>query len=339
LLTDYDIASGVLELSITASANPTIPGFGSSVDSQGMSGMSGMSGMKGDSSSSSTGVQAFAAPVIPKNNGDKLLRKRGFDHSMPLDEVTLARFVSHSGSPDQSIKLRGDASSVSKSHRSSSYKARHVAFVPAVDVYVAIHLAHRTMSSDSPIPLRDAVRFVQNELLTRPPTKTDGTLGRLLDSLKKRSGGGRRRPRKPDGAKARAPPIRHQDLLDVVARRGPEYSTSAFEIDTLSRFLGVNVVLLDELRPEDLASSKRLQEASSKRLAELRLSPAHHQDHASRPMNASKWYIVLRKRADGKGHDLALSPSTSDTATLSTSRAAPPGAGAGHRLLFASEKI
>jgi hypothetical protein len=118
--------------------------------------------------------------------------------------------------------------------------------------------------------------------------------------------------------------------------------TSAFEIETLSRFLGVSVLTLDELGPKDLVSSKRLQEATSKRLAELRIlrNQEHHhhlQQHQENHQQASdRWYIVLRKRVDGRGHDLALAPSSSDTATLSSSRASPPGAGAGHRLLFAA---
>lgn len=166
--------------------------------------------------------------------------------------------------------------STSKSHRSQNYKAQRVVFIPSVDVYVAIHLAHRTIRSDAPVPLRDAVRFVQNELLSHPTRMpTDGTLGRLLRRKQKR------------GAALR------QDLLDAVARRGPSYATSDFEIEALSRFLGVHVVAFDGQGADEVA-------VSSRRLDELR-----------RASKSSHWFVVLRKRADGSGHDLGLSPTDS----------------------------
>jgi hypothetical protein len=318
ILTDYDIASGVLELSISASTTP-VPGAGSSLDSQKL----------GQSSSSAlTTGRDLIPPEGAKINKNKAVWTQQqrhdprVDHTMPLDETTLARFVSvHGDANELSLRLNGDASNSKASHRSSSYKARHVAFVPGVDVYVAMHLAHRTLHSDAPMPLRDAIRLVQNELLARPPPakNTDGTLGRMLQ----KKGGGAKR----------------QDLLDAIARRGSSYVTSGYEIDLLSRFLGVHVVQIDELRPEDLASSKRLQEASSKRLADIRMDMNMEKHVGKMASVETSWYVVLRKRTDGKGHDLALSPSLSEAATMPVSRAVPPGAGAGHRLLFAYRAV
>ena len=319
LLTEYDVASGVLELAIAASAPPT-PGAGSSLDSQ---------AMMSAAASSSLAIrpqqqqqqQQQQQPHKQKNHGPAAV-----DHAMPLDEATLVRMVrgdaagsNSNSSSSSSNKKRGSNRDNVDSHRSSSYKARHVVFLPRVDVYVAIHLAHRTLRSDAPSPLRDAVRFVQNAILALPsPFAADATstLGRM--AAKKRS---------------------VADLVDAVGRRGPDYVTSAFEIDALTRFLGVDVVTLPRLDDAAVApSSRHIKDASSRRLAEMRRKGVDGGD-ATR----SAFFMAIRQRPDGRGHDLALSPAvTSATVGRGGTHLAhnnPPGAGAGHRLLFSSVGI
>ena len=147
-------------------------------------------------------------------------------------------------------------------------------YLPLIDVYLAIHLAHRTTHSDAPAPLHDAVRSVQNSLLAAAATKatttmpSDGTLGDLWRKSGVAAKGGKKSKDARGAWDASA-------LVEAVAERRAPYVVSTFEIGALSRFLDVDVIV--EGDAHDAGKPKRR-------------------------------HLVLRLRDDGAGHDLALAP-------------------------------
>ena len=319
VLTEGDIAAGALELEIQAQQPQQQRGAEDAATSA--EGAEGRASSGGPSASSAS----FASPADAKENKKNAPPPPAprAPSPLPLDERDLARYV-RTQNTQQTKTSQGRKTSpglttsynkVESSHRSAAYRQRRVVNVPLVDVYLAIHLAHRTLYSDAPASLDDAVRAVQNALLraaaaSPPYGPVDGTLG-------KGDRGHKNIQHKGDPGKRPRFPWASGRLADAVASRGPGYVASTFEIEELARFLGVEVLVLPERR-----ASKALSLTSrGRRRSENTGSKRGASGATDEPRSAEKGHVVLVQRADGRGHDLALAPSTDVP-------------GAGHRILF-----
>jgi hypothetical protein len=217
----------------------------------------------------------------------------------PLDEDTLVRYVGHRSHQRRSTEIKGPA------HRSSNYKQRRVRLVTNVDVYAAVHLAHQMLFTDAPARLEDAVRAVQNALMSAlisgdlDQNTLNGTLGKMLAQQQNRN-----RPFRRENDTRR-----HYvagKLASAIAWRGSDYVASTFEIIELSKFLDVHVRLIPPNQSQALVSAVTRNSRSN--------TKSTHQN--------PKPYVIIVEQPEGRGHDLALSPASHD---------AP---GAGHRILF-----
>ena len=187
---------------------------------------------------------------------------------VPLDEDSIVRYV-------------GNKHKSGTAHRSSAYRQRRIRVITNVDVYSAIHLAHQMLFSDAPASIEEAVKAVQNALMTGiiagDIDKMNGTLGKMLEQQKKRH--------------------RHQNasvrqfiagkLASAIAWRGTDYVASTFEIVELSKYLDVRLRLIPP------GSSQTLSSAVIK---------------SRKVGDGDPYYIILVEEAYGKGHDLVLSP-------------------------------
>ena len=246
---------------------------------------------------------------------------------IPLDEDSLVRYVgslhdSHGNPKNKGMAGVSGVSGVSNAmaHRSWTYRQRRIRLVPNVDVYSTIHLAHQMLFTDAPAPLEDAVKAVQNTLMAAmiagDINKLDGTLGKMLEKQKKRhrhlfAPQKEKNSSSPMNLRKKSPSVRQYiagKLASAIAWRGADYSTSTFEISELSKYLDVRVKLIPPGQSHALSAAVV---KSSKRSRKQGISYVGETP-----------YVILVENAEGKGHDLALSPAEQDVP------------GAGHRILF-----
>jgi hypothetical protein len=301
VLTDFEVASGALELAmavvgqqgaVVGQGSPALP----SADQQQKQGE--------EVPQEQQEQQQGEDDAWNSNLGNKKMRTRNGRRllPMPLDEPTLARAVSHAQVQVHGhARAKADTFSSSEpsnpsSHRSRAYLAQQPTLVPQADAYLALHLAHRELRSDAPASLQDAVRFVQDAVLSVDVALIrDGTLGRMVQQKQKH---------KQDRAVRGSPWGLRADLADAIARRrtwsssASSYVTSTFELEALSRFLGVEVVVVRAPASDNKKKSARKSASTNRWLLEA----AEARNGSSSP------FVMLVLREDGLGHDLALAP-------------------------------
>lgn len=219
----------------------------------------------------------------------------------PLDEDTLVRYVGQKVDKNRSPLPSRQGSRIT-AHRSSTYKQRRVRLVTNVDVYAVIHLAHQMLFSDAPARLEDAVRAVQNALMTAlisgdlDQNTLNGTLGKMLVQQQRKN-----RPIRKENSTQRQ--YVAGKLASAIAWRGSDYLASTFEISELAAFLEVDIRLIPHNQSQALVSAVT---RNSRRASG----------------SAPKPYVILMEQSEG-GHTLALSPASSQESS-----------GVGHRIFF-----
>jgi hypothetical protein len=331
VLTDYDVASGALELALAA-GSVAVPTSSSDAPSQHSSvplSPSSQALIVGEddtwNDNKDGGKQGRRPPPAPR------------PLALPLDEAALHRALSthqqnlHQQHPDggnvsgaHSFSWRDQQAE--SSHRSRVFRSQLPSVILHVDVYLALHLAHRALRSDAPSTLQDAVRVVQNAVLEaassrRASASTGIDAGSTLYALTSKRGAPKVRGGSPWDAAA---------LVDAVAWRRPapgqrRYVSSQLEIETLSRFLGVDVAVVSA--PKSSGKSSKSSKSSKSIAMGVGRSPKWLRDvaaeqRAKRPKDAA--FVLLVHRADGEGHDLVLAPAPEAGAVK----------GAGHTLAF-----
>jgi len=329
VLTDYDVASGALELALAA-GSVAVPTSSSDEPNQ----------------HSSVPLSPSSQPLVGaeddtwndnKDGGKKGRRPPPAPRplALPLDEAALHRALStqqqnlHQQHPDDGNVSGAHSSSwrdqqAASSHRSRVFRSQLPSVISHVDVYLALHLAHRALRSDAPSTLQDAVRVVQNAVLesassSRRASASSGIdAGSTLYALESKRGAPKVRGGSPWDAAA---------LVDAVAWRRPapgqrRYVASRLEIETLSRFLGVDVAVVSAPK----SSGKSIESGKSVAMGVGRsprwLHDVAAEQRAKRPRDAA--FVLLVHRADGEGHDLVLAPAPEAGAVK----------GAGHTLAF-----
>jgi hypothetical protein len=329
VLTDFEVASGALELAMAVVGPGAVVGqaIPSAADAFGEAPQEQQQQQQQQEAPQEQQEQQEHGEddAWNSNLGNKKRRNRDGRRllPMPLDEPTLARAVSHAQVQAQRQQGHADTFSSSEpsnpsSHRSRAYLAQQPSLVPRADAYLALHLAHRELRSDAPASLQDAVRFVQDAVLSVDVALIrDGTLGRMVQQKK----------HKQDRAVRGSPWGLRADLADAIARRrtwsssASSYVTSTFELEALSRFLGVEVVVVRapasnnnkkksaRMFRKSASTNRWLLEAAEARIgsnAEGRTRSDAAKARTSRK-NATP-FVMLVLREDGLGHDLALAP-------------------------------
>ena len=271
VLTDIEIASGILDSLITARDNSEIAASDPHQLNKGL--------LK----------RAQRVPGVPL--GEKLI-------------MTVTR-VKDESDDDQSDNANTHPSSSSKPHRSNDALSKMAKEVPMVDPYIVMHLAHRMLHSDAYIPFRSLVLSVQDRIASafqKSTVKKKEKKEKNKNKNKKEEEGSMGMddllfPTDGTLAVLRANGAPLDVVLAAVADRSVGYVTSTFELAILSEILDVSLKMLPVPAPVPASAHATMTTSLPRDLSLL------ENNGNRRPC------VVMRPRFDRAGHDLVLAPS------------------------------